>query len=158
MNRNKIAYLAGAIDADGTLGIKKSTYAVRVTKDSKQPSYSERVALRQVGDVVPKLLKKNFGGSFYITKPSAKRGQHLFSWAVTDMKAASCIRALLPFLLIKKNQAKNCLALRSVKNRSKKARVSKGRGHAGSSPRNQRHSDSMETLYQNAKHLNSVGI
>ncbi len=46
MNKREItSYLAGCIDSDGTIGIKKSTYAMRVTGDSGQPTYSERLAL-----------------------------------------------------------------------------------------------------------------
>lgn len=152
------AYLAGAIDSDGTIGVKRSTYAMRVTQDCGGATFSERVALRQVGPEIPTLLRDTFGGSLYMTKPSAPNGRPLYSWAATDLRAAECLKALLPFLRVKRAQAENCLALRKVKNRSKLARVANGRGHRGSAVRPAALTDAMETHYASAKALNAVGI
>jgi hypothetical protein len=82
-----LAYLAGAIDSDGTIGVKRSTYAMRVRGDATQPVFSERVALRQVTPIIPELLRDLFGGSLYMTKPYAERGKPLYSWAATDLRA-----------------------------------------------------------------------
>ena len=153
-----LAYLAGCIDSDGTIGIKKSSYSVRIVKDSGQPVYSERLSLRQVSPEVPNLLKDTFGGSVYITKPSTERGKNLHSWQITDKKASECLRHLLPFLRIKREQAINCLKLREIKEKSKKIRTAKGRGHKGSKPRPKEISQKMESLYQKAKQLNKTGI
>ncbi len=158
MNKKMLlAYLAGAIDSDGTIGVKRSTYQMRVTKDSKQPTFSERIALRQVQQTIPDLLKNTFGGSLYITEASSKNGKDLWSWAATDMKAAEALHKLLPYLKIKKNQALNALRLRKVKEQSKIFRVRIGRGHVGSSSRSKRHSAAMERCYAKAKDLNRVG-
>lgn len=153
-----LAYCAGVIDSDGYIGIKRSTYSMRVTGDSGQPVFSERVAVKQVELEAVSLLHSLFGGTLLIAKPSAKRGRPLHSWQVTDRKAAICLRALLPFLRIKRRQAENCLSLRTLKEESKKARVAFGRGHAGSSSRPAHFSDAMERFYARAKTLNAVGI
>lgn len=150
------AYCAGVIDSDGTIGVKRSTYAVRVTKDSGQPTYSERVAVRQVDRQAVDLLRSLFGGALYVTKPSG-RGKPLWSWAATDRRAVACLRAILPYLRIKKAQAENCLLLRDVKEQSKRARVAPGRGHAGSAVRPAELSETMEQHYLRAKALNVVG-
>jgi hypothetical protein len=154
----ELAYLAGAIDSDGTIGVKRNTYAVRITRDSGSPTFSERVALRQVSPIIPAMLKTRFGGSLYVTKPSAKRGKPLYSWAATDLRAIECIKALLPFLRIKREQAINCLTLRSLKEKSKIVRVAYGRGHAGSAPRPSDLTSAMEAIYAQAKHLNITGV
>lgn len=156
--RELFCYLAGAIDSDGTIGVKRNTYSMRVVGDSEQPTYSERVALRQVTPAIPTLLKKTFGGSLYMTKPSAKNGKPLVSWAATDKRAVGCIRAVLPFLKVKFAQAKNALALRVVKEKSKQARIACGRGHTGSAHRRPAFGEKMETLYLKAKALNRVGV
>jgi hypothetical protein len=153
-----LAYLAGAIDSDGTIGIKRSTYAMRVRKDAGAPVFSERVALRQVTPHIPKLLRATFGGSIYITKPSAAKGRPLWSWAATDLRALACLTALMPFLRVKRKQAMNCLALRKAKVASMKAKVPFGRGHIGAAARPKRLTDRMERLYEKAKALNKVGI
>jgi hypothetical protein len=56
----ELAYLAGAI------GIKRSTYAMRVRGDAGAPTFSERVALRQVTPEIPTMLKAHFGGRQHI--------------------------------------------------------------------------------------------
>lgn len=158
MTKLELAYCAGVIDSDGTIGIRRMTYAMRVVGDSKAPTYSERIAVKQVEPQAVDMLHRLFGGSMYMNDPSAKRGRPLHSWVVTDRKAAFALKSLLPFLRIKSMQAKNCLALRELKERSKKERVASGRGHAGSSPRTEKMSAAMDRLYQVAHDLNRVGI
>lgn len=153
----ELAYCAGVIDSDGTIGIKRSTYQMRVTQDSGQPSYSERICVRQVEPQAVRLLHRLFGGYLGINKPSTERGRPLFSWQVTDKKAAQCLTALLPYLRIKRAQAENCLALRELKEQSKRARVAPGRGHRGSARRPAPLSEAMENLHQHARKLNVVG-
>jgi hypothetical protein len=91
-------------------------------------------------------------------KPTAKKGRPLHTWQTTDIKAADCLLAIMPYLRIKREQALNCLDLRAVKERSKSARVSRGRGHRGSAPRTDEHSSLMEKAYQKGKALNAVGV
>lgn len=153
-----LAYLAGIIDADGSIGIKKSTYAMRVTGDSTQPTYSERVMSRQVEAHAIELLHDTFGGYMGISKSSAPRGKPLHSWQVTDLKAYHCLVALAPYLRIKQYQAANAMELRLLKDQSRKERTAFGRGHVGGSIRPIHISEAMEQLYQNAKELNRVGV
>jgi hypothetical protein len=153
----ELAYLAGAIDSDGTIGVKRSTYAMRVTGDANAPVFSERLALRQVTPIIPQMLKARFGGSLYMTKPYSARGKPLWSWAATDLKANAALLALLPYLRIKRGQALNCIALRALKAESKIAKVATGRGHAGAAHRPAELTARMDALYAQAKALNAVG-
>jgi hypothetical protein len=152
-----LAYCAGVIDSDGTIGVKRNTYAMRVTGDADQPTYSERVCVRQVEPHAVDLLKAVFGGRRGISKPSTPNGRLMQEWCVTDAQAAKCLTTLLPHLRIKKAQAENALALREVKEASKIARVARGRGHAGGAPRPAHLSEAMERHYLAAKALNVVG-
>jgi hypothetical protein len=43
------AYLAGAMDSDGCISVKRSTYAMRVRGDAAAPIFSERVFRRSFG-------------------------------------------------------------------------------------------------------------
>ena len=158
MTRTVAAYLAGVFDSDGTIGIKRNTYSMRVVGDSAAPTYSERIHIRQVERPALELLAATFGGNIGVDDPNAKRGRPLFCWGQTDAKAARTLRALLPFLRIKRQQAKNCLALRAVKERSKRARVRRNRGCVGALSRTAAHGHEMERLYLRAKQLNHVGI
>ncbi len=158
MERAIRAYLAGVLDSVGTIGIKKSTYSMRVIQDSTQPTYSERIHIRQVRREALDLFSETFGGNVTVEAAHVKRGKPLFCWGQTDKKATATLQALMPFLRIKAAQARNCLVLRAVKETSKKARVAKSPGHAGSAHRSQKHSQTMEALYQKAKSLNKVGV
>lgn len=156
--RTTLAYLAGAVDSDGTIGIKVSTYAMRVTKDCQAPTYSERVSLKQVTPEIVDTLHQTFQGSRRLEKPSAKKGRPLYSWTATDRVAFNALSSLLPYLRVKRAQAQACIELRSIKEDSKKARVAKGRGHVGSAHRSKAHGDAMAKLKLRIAELNRVGI
>jgi hypothetical protein len=152
------AYLAGVIDSDGTIGIRKSTYAMRVRGDAQQPMYSERLCVKQVEPHAVKLLAATFGGSVYVQSPTTKRGRPLHAWLVTDRKAFATICALLPYLRIKKVQARNAMRLRQLKNESASQRMAIGRGHVGGACRSAEMSKKMDDLYEKSKTLNRVGV
>lgn len=110
-----LSYLAGAMDSDGCVSIKKSTYHIRVRKDSMNAVYSERLSLKQVTPQIPNLLCATFGGSVKLRASQSDNGKPLYVWAVTDCIAASAARALLPFLRVKNRQAELVLELRESK-------------------------------------------
>lgn len=149
------AYLAGAIDSDGCISVKRSTYAMRVRGDASTPVFSERIMLKHVTPEVPTLLRDTFGGSLRVDAPSTANGRKLYAWQATDLRALECIKAILPHLRVKREQALNCLALRKLKEASKKARVAKGRGHAGAAIRPLALTDAMEGHFAKAKAMNS---
>lgn len=82
----------------------------------------------------------------------------MHSLEIKDKQAAAMLVAILPYLRIKAEQARNCLALRALKEQSKVERVAVGRGHVGGSVRPAHLSEAMETSYLTAKHLNRVGV
>lgn len=152
-----LAYCAGTIDSDGTIGIKRNTYAVRVVKNSGQATYSARICVRQVTTEALLALQSAFGGSIRPAKTYAKRGRLMYQWEIRDLIAERALRLLLPHLRIKQMQARNCLDLRALVARSKAARVSFGRGHAGAAIRPAEITNRMEECYARAKALNVVG-
>lgn len=109
------AYLAGAMDSDGSFGIKRSTYHIRVRGDATNPVYFERVSLKQVTPDIPELLQTTFGGGCYKGKPGTNNSKPLYVWQATNKKAANACIFLLPYLRIKKTQALLLLELRETK-------------------------------------------
>lgn len=114
MDALTLAYLAGAMDSDGSFGIKRSTYAMRVRGDATQPVYSERAMLKQVTPEIPALLHECFGGTL---RREVKGGNFkpLHAWMTTDTNAAKVAEALLPYLRVKRRQAELLLELRETK-------------------------------------------
>lgn len=115
MDRVLLAYLAGAIDSDGCITIRRSTYEMRVRGDATNPVYHERVMLKQVTPAIPNLLRETFGGYLRTEKPQTKNSRPLHAWRVSDAQAAEACRLLLPFLRVKKRQAELALELRKTK-------------------------------------------
>lgn len=152
-----LAYCAGVIDSDGTIGVKKNSYAARVIGDCTQASYSARICVRQVSIQALTVLQETFGGSVRPAKTYTKRGRLMYSWEIRDQLAERALRRLLPHLRIKKEQAKNCLYLRQLIAHSKRVRVKRGRGHVGAAPRPIEITQGMEQAYLRAKELNAVG-
>ena len=64
----ELAYCAGVIDSDGTIGIKRGNSGVG--KDCTQPSYGERITVKQVEPHAIDLLHRVFGGARRVEKPS----------------------------------------------------------------------------------------
>lgn len=108
------AYLAGAFDSDGSIGIRRSTYAQR-KGEAGAPVYAERICLKQVTPQIPDLLRETFGGSLMLQKPSTTKGRPLHYWEATNRVATEALRVMLPYLRIKRVQAETCLALRASK-------------------------------------------
>lgn len=115
MDETLKAYLAGCLDCDGWLTIKRNTYAMRVRGDASQPVYGERVGLKQITPDVPALLREYFGGYLRTEKPSVKNGRPLHSWSATDKQAIECVSSLLPYMRVKRQQAEILLQLRALK-------------------------------------------
>ena len=115
MKETLLAYLAGCIDCDGSISIKRSTYAMRVRGDAHVPVFSERVMFAQVYSGLPELLKQTFGGSYQIQKSPSTNGRPVYHWQVTDRQAVACVKALLPYLQVKQKQAEMVLELRQLK-------------------------------------------
>lgn len=110
-----LSYLAGAMDSDGSFGIKRSTYHMRVRKDANNPVFSERVMLKQVTPEIPRLLQETFGGTVRMEKARTENGKPLYSYECKDRQAAAACALLLPFLLVKRKQAETLLELRETK-------------------------------------------
>lgn len=161
-----LAYLAGAMDSDGSIGIRRSTYAAR-HGNGRQATYSERIGLKQVTPHIPELLKESFGGSLMMQRPSTANGRPLYYWEATNVVASDALALMVPFLRIKREQAENCLALRASKNRPRaqthvhREAVASATGTGTHMIRRMEVSGETlaerEAIYLQAKALNSVG-
>src|SRR5256885_14202516 len=106
-----LSYLAGIIDSDGNLRIEK-----RRVKRMIGPHY--RINIR-CGQVLPsravELLAATFGGRVGLSKSRRPNQRDLATWSLHDKMAEPAIRALLPYLVVKKTEALHLLQLRRLK-------------------------------------------
>ena len=124
------AYIAGIVDGEAYVGIKKSTWGMRNRSDVNCPTYSERVQIRMACRPILELIKAEFGGSLG-TEPAVYQSVTGFTsrkimscYRATDKVAASLIKATRKYLIEKAVQADCVLALR--KNKETKAARRRG--------------------------------
>ena len=147
------AYLAGIIDGEAYIGIKKSTYGMRKRKDVKSPVYHERVQIRMGCGEILELFAKTFGGycrkepRIYQSKSGFKSNKIMHIYSATDKRAAKIIKIVRPYLIEKRKQADAILTLR----KSKESRL--GRKHGGPTGRTMSREvlDEREALYLSIK-------
>lgn len=127
MNKITLSYLAGVMDSDGYFSIRRSTYSIRKTKESKNPLYFERIGIKQTQPEVINLIYDLFGGYKNCQKPNTKNGKLLYAIQLTNLKANKFIQAIYPFLILKKKQAKILLNLRNSLSEGKKGKTTSGK-------------------------------
>lgn len=144
-----LAYLAGLVDAEAYIGVKKAN-----AKNSVSPLYHERIQIRMVHEGAIALLTSTLGGNYYREKASATNRRPLFCYQASDAKAAAILERLLPYLVVKRESALNVLRLRASKNDPRATR-------RGSPARRVMDPDVLaerEVIYLRAKELNRVGL
>ena len=94
-----LAYLAGTIDSDGYVCIRRSTYR------SGRARFEALVGICGTRTEPHKLAASVFGGPIrsYVNRSSAHRLMHV--WQPTGARAVRVLDAVLPFLRIKTRQA-----------------------------------------------------
>lgn len=155
------AYLAGLMDGEGSFMIRKSFYRVRNKKygDCKNPMYTPRVGVKNTNREVIELMKSIFGGHMskekrvYQSKNGHKRRKILYIYNAEHRIALNICEKLLPYLIIKKEQAKLLLELDKLKEKAKKDRDKSIKGFHGK-PYKKEYIEKFEELYQRVKELN----
>ena len=113
MDNNLKYYLAGIVDGEGYIGIKKTH-----KKEQVSPYYHERVSIGMTNEEIIDLFHKFFGGSkFYRYRLDTRFNSNLpyWNWEISDKKAAEFCRFFVDILIVKKRQAKLVIKLRESK-------------------------------------------
>jgi LAGLIDADG DNA endonuclease family protein len=99
-----LEYIAGFFDGEGSIGL----YPERCKrKYGIYRHYRFSVSLGNSDPIVPLYLKARFGGSVhhYERSKKMKNRQDAWLWNMSSKRAAEFLRAILPFLVVKKAQA-----------------------------------------------------
>ena len=108
-----LAYLAGVLDSDGFITIRKH---VGNPEFPSSVTFSECVGVGQTSDAAVMLFAERWGGNVKIrTRPTEGDWRPMYYWVITNKKAAQCVRDLRPWLRVKARQADLVLALRVSK-------------------------------------------
>ena len=161
-----LAYIAGIVDGEGYIGIKKSK--AYKCQGRVSPGYHARVQVRMVDEGAIRFLAHHLGGWYYKEHGNIPTRRLLFCYQASDLSASNILLKILPFLRIKNQQAKIVLKLRRLQKAGKnhRTKVTGTRTFSGMHGqkirvRNLAFSDAYiarcEILYQKCKYLNRVG-
>jgi hypothetical protein len=117
-DNEKLAYIAGLIDGEGYIGIKKQPPRTNSMGKRKGINYCyyERLTVAGINKPMITMLIKTFKvGKIYFHKHSKLSRRGYWSWDVTNKLAISVINKVYPFLQIKKPEADIVLKLRESK-------------------------------------------
>jgi hypothetical protein len=142
MNIKSKAYIAGYIDGEGCLSIRK-----RKAKSYKNGYVIETIcSVSSTNDQVLQSIRDNYGGSICYANRSP-RHKTLSVLTLASKQLVPFLVDILPFLRLKRRQAEILLTLQEGKHRGN----------------NQYYNDSLdieeqEDLYRECKHLNKRGV
>ncbi len=97
---NTLAYLAGVIDSDGCITIKR-----RRVKTAAAWNFQNCIFVRQVTSEAVNLCQETFGGRINLRPSGTPGGRDLYHWEADRKRAVDVAKQLLPYLRIKKRQA-----------------------------------------------------
>ena len=121
MKQVDIAYIAGLIDGEGYIGIKKDKgYKCQ---ERKTPGYHARIQIRMVDEPAIKFISESLGGWYYKEKPNCENGRPLFCYQASDKKAEGILKTIIPYLKVKKESAQTVLDIRKLQSDSGKFRT-----------------------------------
>ncbi len=95
--KEKLIYLAGFVDGEGCLTTNRTSQNGRY-----------RPSLRVSGTYEPimKWMKRWFGGNYYVIHARTGQTKETYDWVLSTNKAIKLIEALMPYLKVKKEEAK----------------------------------------------------
>ena len=148
MSELDLAYIAGLVDGEAYIGIKKTH-----RKDCVSPIYHERIQIRMINENAIHFIQEVLGGNYYQElSPYSKSGRPLYCYQATDKLACEILLKITPYLKVKKESAKIVLQLRDSKNDPQARR-------RGGPTRRVMDSTILETreyLYKRAKEVNHI--
>lgn len=115
-----LAYAAGLIDGEGCICIQKSSYG---TKSNLPPNYALIVVVSTTDAILTPWLHARFGGSVckfrgYAPLRGLKQVGMSSRWMVASAEAEQFLRAVLPYLQLKKQRAEVALRFRGLISRT----------------------------------------
>lgn len=100
------AYLAGIIDSDGYVTVAKSNKN-RVVGNAKWTyrAYAPRIGITGTRPAPHRLAAETFGGTPWSRQPDNPQHRLAHYWTISGPAATSALRLMLPYLLVKQEQA-----------------------------------------------------
>ena len=104
--KEAVLYLAGATDSEGCLYIAK-----RRRKERFTPAYEPRLQVGNTSKEMLDLFVKTFGGRITPDKKLTKGGKTYYVWRILGISIVRALEAMLPYLIVKREESKLVIAL-----------------------------------------------
>lgn len=108
--QEKLAYLAGIIDGEGNIGINLS----KKGKWQNCDNYKIRLTISGTDMRLMDWLVENFGGWICAKPIYKKEHKKSYNWSLMCSKAGNILEMVLPYLIIKKQQALIAVSYRKL--------------------------------------------
>jgi hypothetical protein len=101
-SNDKIKILSGLIMGEGWIGMKKAKAGGR----SISPVYSVAMTITNTNSKLISWCIENFGGNFYKNRSGNEKHKDAYTWQIQNNKLYPLLKKVLPYLVIKDEQAK----------------------------------------------------
>ena len=108
-----LAYVAGIVDGEGTIGLHKN-YEYK-----GRPFYGLRVSVGNTNEWLISFLKMQFGGYVFKETHSNPLHKDCWKWELHAKKSYVFLKAILPYLQIKRPQAELAIRFQNRRQRYK---------------------------------------
>jgi hypothetical protein len=144
-----LAYLAGVIDGEGCIAIRKT----KRTGSFKSTRYSASITVGNTSRLLIEQLMAVFTAGCVTYRYPTKSKRACYVWTVSSLGARKVLRLVRPYLIVKSEQAAVLLEFIDEFDSFKGARLGKKGGQLVSPEELAR----RERLYQQMRYLNRVG-
>ena len=120
MNIANIAYIAGIVDGEGYIGIKKTS--AYKCQERQTPGYHARIQIRMTHEGAIKFIANTLGGWYFKERRQEKNRKLLYCYQASDRAAEHILRKIIRFLKVKKRVAGAVLRLRQLQSNGKSYR------------------------------------
>lgn len=109
MKKTDLAYTAGIIDGEGSIGI----YPQR--QGNKSIAYALQVVVASTDEWLPLWLKFAYGGNIHNEKRYKEYHSPCWAWSISTRQAGEFLKLVLPYLHLKRPQAELAIQFQSRK-------------------------------------------
>ena len=108
----ELAYIAGIVDGEGYISIITNSYITRYGNPGKQRIM--RAGVGMTNPVIPMMLREAYGGTISFRK-NGELWKDRYDWNIYSKKALVFLKDILPYLIIKKEQAELAIQFQESK-------------------------------------------
>jgi len=109
MKIETLVYAASAIDCEGCIRLSKE----KRRKTKRGYCYRPIVEVDNTNKKLVEFFQNNFGGWIFLKKKKKMNHKMLYQWMIDRSKASNLLKLVLPYLLLKRKQAKLMIAFQN---------------------------------------------